>query len=96
MPGTKKRPGAESNQEHELGGTTSRVAPILDARAQQARRAQLAGWVLSLLGASAIVNDYWETAPLLSAGIAVAVLGAVNGLQSLIVTVMHNRRSQQA
>ncbi|KZF14501.1 hypothetical protein A2J01_33580 [Rhodococcus sp. EPR-134] len=44
---------------------------------------------------SAIVDNYWETAPLLSAGIAVAVLGVVNGLPSLIVTLMHNRRPQQ-
>ena len=68
------------------------VGPTSSRAAQHVRRAQLTGWVSSLIGASAIVDNYWETAPLLSAGIAVAVLGVVNGLPSLIVTLMHNRR----
>lgn len=71
------------------------VGPTSSRAAQHVRRAQLTGWVSSLIGASAIVDNYWETAPLLSAGIAVAVLGVVNGLPSLIVTLMHNRRPQQ-
>ncbi|OXM19779.1 hypothetical protein EEB12_00105 [Rhodococcus sp. WS1] len=72
------------------------VGPSSSRAAHHVRRAQLAGWVLSLIGTFRVVGNYWETAPLLSAGIAVAVLGIVNGLPSLTVTLMHNRRPQQA
>ncbi|MDI9901144.1 hypothetical protein QM716_14900 [Rhodococcus sp. IEGM 1409] len=71
------------------------VGPFSTRAAQHVRRAQLAGWALSLIGTFRVVDNYWETAPLLSTGIAVAVLGAVNGMPSLIITVMHNQSLQR-
>ncbi|KZF00391.1 MULTISPECIES: hypothetical protein [unclassified Rhodococcus (in: high G+C Gram-positive bacteria)] len=58
--------------------------------AQRARRAQTAGWILSLFGALQLGNHFWLTQPWLAVSVMVAVLVLVNGLPSLLVTVLHN------
>ncbi|KQU61311.1 hypothetical protein ASG84_02010 [Rhodococcus sp. Leaf278] len=65
--------------------------------AQRARRAQAAGWILSIVGALQLGNHFWLTEPWLAMGLMVAVLLLVNGLPSLLVTVLHNGslRTQQ-
>ncbi|MDI6628287.1 hypothetical protein [Rhodococcus cercidiphylli] len=55
-----------------------------------ARRAQTAGWILSLVGALQLGNHFWLTEPWLAVSVVVAVLVLVNGLPSLLVTVLHN------
>ncbi|KAA0923270.1 MULTISPECIES: hypothetical protein [unclassified Rhodococcus (in: high G+C Gram-positive bacteria)] len=62
--------------------------PVRPAR--RARRAQTAGWLLSIFGALQLGNYFWLTEPWLAMGIVVAVLLSVNGLPSLLVTVLHN------
>nr|WP_254925456.1 MULTISPECIES: hypothetical protein [unclassified Rhodococcus (in: high G+C Gram-positive bacteria)] len=58
--------------------------------AQRARRAQAAGWILSIFGALQLGNRFWLTEPWLATGIVVAVLLLVNGLPSLLVSALHN------
>lgn len=58
--------------------------------AQRARRAQAAGWILSVVGALRIGNHFWLTEPWLATSLVVAVLLLVNGLPSLLVTALHN------
>lgn len=62
--------------------------PVRPAR--RARRAQTAGWLLSIFGALQLGNQFWLTEPWLAVGVVVAVLVLVNGLPSLLVTVLHN------
>lgn len=57
---------------------------------QRARRTQAAGWILSICGAIQLGNHFWLTEPWLAMGLVVAVLLLVNGLPSLLVTVLHN------
>lgn len=57
---------------------------------RRARRAQGAGWALSIIGAGWIADHFWISKPWLGTGIAVAILLVVNGLPGLIVTIMHN------
>ncbi len=56
----------------------------------RARRAQAGGWILSIVGALQLGDRLWLTEPWLAMGVVVAVLLLVNGLPSLIVTVLHN------
>ncbi len=58
--------------------------------ALRVRRAQTAGWILSIVGALQLGNHFWLTEPWLAIGIVVAVLLLVNGLPSLLVTALHN------
>ncbi len=58
--------------------------------AQRARRAQAAGWILSIVGALQLGNHFWLTEPWLAIGVVVAVLVLVNGLPSLLVTALHD------
>lgn len=58
--------------------------------AQRARRAQTVGWILSLFGALQLGNHFWLTEPWLAISVVVAGLVLVNGLPSLLVTVLHN------
>ncbi|MCZ4520738.1 hypothetical protein O4220_19690 [Rhodococcus ruber] len=69
--------------------------PVRPAR--RARRAQAAGWILSIFGAIQLGNHFWLTEPWLAMGLVVAVLLLVNGLPSLLVTALHNGslRTQQ-
>lgn len=69
--------------------------PVRPAR--RARRAQAAGWVLSIFGALRLGNHFWLTDPWWAIGLVVAVLLLVNGLPSLLVTALHNGtlRTQQ-
>ncbi|MDV8079369.1 hypothetical protein R4P47_22625 [Rhodococcus sp. IEGM 1370] len=62
--------------------------PVRPAR--RARRAQTAGWILSLVGALQLGKHFWLTEPWLAVSVVVAVLVLVNGLPSLLVTVLHN------
>lgn len=64
--------------------------------AQHVRRAQTAGWVLSIVGTVSIVDRYWDTEPLLAGGLAVVVLSAVNGLPSLVVAALRNAKRNRA
>ncbi|MDV8022026.1 hypothetical protein [Rhodococcus sp. IEGM 1330] len=57
-----------------------------------ARRAQTAGWLLSIFGALQLGNYFWLTEPWLAIGLMVAVLLLVNGLPSLLVTALHNSK----
>lgn len=66
--------------------------PVRPAR--RARRAQTFGWILSLVGAIRVGNYFWLGEPWLGIGLAVAILLLVNGLPSLIVTVLHNSTLQ--
>jgi len=58
--------------------------------AQRARRAQAAGWILSIFGALQLGNHLWLAEPWLAMGVVVAVLVLVNGVPSLLVTALHN------
>ena len=58
--------------------------------AQRARRAQTAGWLLSIFGALQLGNHFWLTEPWLAVGLVIAVLVLINGLPSLLVTLLHN------
>lgn len=58
--------------------------------AQRARRAQAAGWILSIVGALQLGNHFWLTEPWLAVGLVIAVLVLINGLPSLLVTLLHN------
>ncbi|MDI9897995.1 hypothetical protein QM797_25010 [Rhodococcus sp. IEGM 1381] len=62
--------------------------PVRPAR--RARRAQAAGWILSIFGALQLGNHFWLTEPWLAMGLVVAVLLLVNGLPSLLGTALHN------
>lgn len=64
--------------------------------AQSVRRAQTAGWLLSIVGTVRFFGVYWSTEPLLAGGLAVVVLGLVNGLPSLVVTALCNRKQKRA
>ncbi|MFI8659740.1 hypothetical protein ACIGKR_07100 [Rhodococcus qingshengii] len=64
--------------------------------AQRVRRAQTAGWVLSIVGTVRIFGFYWGTEPLLAGGLAVVVLSMVNGLPSLVVAALRNRTQKRA
>ncbi|MFB9780701.1 hypothetical protein [Rhodococcus baikonurensis] len=62
---------------------------------RQVRRAQTVGWVLSIVGTVRIVSVYWVSEPLLAGGLAVVVLGLVNGLPSLAVNALCNRKQKK-
>ncbi len=57
---------------------------------QRARSAQAAGWMLSVVGALQLGHQFWLTEPWLALGVVVTVLVLVNGLPSLLVTMLHN------
>ncbi|WP_430332216.1 hypothetical protein [Rhodococcus sp. ACT016] len=59
---------------------------------QVARLLHTAGWLASIVGALAIPGALWNSRPGLSIAIAVTVLVLVNGLPTLLVTVVHDRR----
>lgn len=65
--------------------------PVRPSR--RARRAQAAGWLLSIYAALQLSNAFWLTQPWVGIGAAVAVLLLVNGLPSFIVTSLHNGRA---
>lgn len=56
------------------------------------RRAQSAGWLLSIYAALQLSNAFWSTQPWVGIGAAVAVLLLVNAVPSFIVTMLHNGR----
>ncbi|OZC73017.1 hypothetical protein CH274_25835 [Rhodococcus sp. 06-418-5] len=58
--------------------------------AQRARRAHAAGWILSIVGALQLGIHFWLTEPWLAVGLVIAVLVLINGLPSLLVTLLHN------
>ncbi|MEK8070443.1 hypothetical protein [Rhodococcoides navarretei] len=62
--------------------------PVRPAR--RVRGAQTAGWLLSIYGVLQLGNYFWLSEPWLAIGLMVAVLLLVNGLPSLLVTVLHN------
>ena len=62
--------------------------PVRPAR--RVRRAHTMGWLLSIVGAFQVSDHFWLSEPLLGTGVAVAILVVVNGLPSVIVTVLHN------
>lgn len=59
---------------------------------REIRRLHAAGWIASVLGALAIGDAMWDSKPGASIAIVVALLVLTNGLPSLIVTALHNRR----
>ncbi|MDZ7929055.1 MAG: hypothetical protein U5N21_02860 [Rhodococcus sp. (in: high G+C Gram-positive bacteria)] len=72
-----------------------RTLPIVNGSypvrpARRVRRAQTAGWLLSIFGALQLGNYFWLTEPWLAIGLMVAVLLLVNGLPSLLVTALNN------
>jgi len=74
-----------------------RALPVASARhptrsSQVARRLTTAGWIASIVGALWIGDPLWVSSPGLSIAIVVTVLVAVNGLPSLLVTVLHGRK----
>lgn len=60
--------------------------------AQRARRAQTAGWLLSIIGAFRVGDHFWLTTPWVALSMAVTILVLVNGLPGLIVAAIHNGR----
>ncbi|MFF1555889.1 hypothetical protein ACFVX3_33280 [Rhodococcus erythropolis] len=62
---------------------------------RQVRRAQTAGWALSIVGTERILGPYWGTEPLLVGGLAVVALALVNGLPSLAVNALCNRNQKK-
>lgn len=81
------RIASRENYGHRLP-TVYGTNPIRPAR--RARRAQAAGWILSIVGAFRVGDYFWLTNPWFGIAIAVAILLLVNGLPGLIVTVLHN------
>ncbi|RVW10576.1 hypothetical protein EGT67_05290 [Prescottella agglutinans] len=74
-----------------------RALPVASARhpsksPQVARRLHTAGWISSIVGALWIGDPLWVSSPGLSIAIVVTVLVAVNGLPSLLVTVLHGQK----
>ena len=58
---------------------------------QVARRLHTVGWVESVVGALWIGGALWVSSPGLSIALVVTALVAVNGLPSLVVTMLHGR-----
>lgn len=59
---------------------------------QVVQRLHTVGWIESIVGALWISGSLWDSRPGLSIAIVVTVLVAVNGLPSLLVTVLHGRK----
>ncbi|MDH6281152.1 hypothetical protein M2280_002372 [Prescottella agglutinans] len=61
---------------------------------QVVRRLDAAGWIASIVGALAIGGPLWDSRPGLSIAIVVSVLVLVNGLPSLLATVLHGPKAR--
>lgn len=61
---------------------------------RRVRRLHTAGWIASIVGALAIGDALWNSRPGSSIAIVIAILVLVNGLPSLLVTMLHLRRAQ--
>lgn len=57
------------------------------------RRFHSAGWIASIVGAIAIGDAPWNSTPVGSVGVVVAVLLLANGLPNLTVALVHHRRA---
>ncbi len=64
--------------------------PVRPAR--RVRRTQTTGWLLSIVGAFQVGDHFWLNEPWLGISLAIAILIVVNGLPSVIVTVLHNHK----
>ncbi|WP_157226508.1 hypothetical protein [Gordonia soli] len=60
--------------------------------AQRVKRAQTAGWLLSIVGVLGIGGAVWDTAPWWGLATAAVLFLLVNVVPSLAVTALHNRR----
>ncbi|QBJ98106.1 hypothetical protein ERC79_20790 [Rhodococcus sp. ABRD24] len=81
---------ARQNDRHSMSAASGRFAAWLS---QWTRGLQTAGWILSIIGALAF-GDAMSTSPGVSIAVVVAVLALVNGLPSLIVTLLHRRTAR--